>query len=74
MSTDLVTGMKIQTVLQIMQRRCDELGSQAEFAREAGVPRQHVSLVLKGERPPTDGMLAALGLERCEATYRRVKR
>jgi hypothetical protein len=66
--------MKIGTVLKLMERRCAELGSQAEFARQVGTSQQYVSLVLQEKRPPTDAMLAALGLERCEQQYRRVRR
>lgn len=66
--------MKIGTVLKLMRQKCDELGSQAKFASAVGASQQYVSLVLKGERPPTDAMLAALGLERAEQQYRRVKR
>jgi hypothetical protein len=66
--------MKIGTVLRLMRQKCDELGSQAGFARQVEASQQYVSLVLQGKRPPTDGMLSGLGLERAEQEYRKVKR
>lgn len=67
-------GMKIEAVLRLMQKECDKLGGQTAFARTVGVSPQYVWMVLNEQRPPTDAMLAALGLERAEQQYRRVRR
>jgi transcriptional regulator with XRE-family HTH domain len=59
-----------------MRRRlraaCDRAGSQAAFARQAGVSAELVRLVLIGERKPSDRILDALELERVvtEERYR----
>jgi len=44
-------------------------GSQAAFARQVGVSPQYVSLVLNAQRPPSDDLLAAVGL--CRIVVRR---
>ncbi len=63
--------MKIEGVRRLVRKRAKELGGQAEFARQAGVTRQAVSVFLAGKRNPSDGMLVLIGVTR-EVMYRRV--
>ena len=65
------TAMEQGQMLERLRRACDAAGSQSGFARRAGVLPQHISLVLKGQRPPGPRVLAALGLVRAEKSYRR---
>lgn len=58
-----------EDVRQMIQDAVVEAGSQAEFARKAGVSYQTVSIVLQGVTPG-DKILNAIGIERV-ITYRR---
>ena len=64
--------MNVDAVRKMARKMITDIGSQTEFARRAGLPRQHVSLFLKGGRAPADGILKALGLVRV-VDYRRRK-
>lgn len=56
-------------VRQMIRDAVTEAGSQAEFARKAGVSYQTVSVVLQG-LTPGEKILDAIGIERV-ITYRR---
>lgn len=60
--------MTSETVRRLLQAKADELLSHERLAREIGISRQMVSLVLAGERAPSPKMLDYLGLERRRIT------
>lgn len=49
-------------VLSLLQTECTRCGSQAAFAREAGVTKAHISQVLLGRKPIGPTILSQLGL------------
>lgn len=57
-------GMHDIEVFAAIKRMVDAAGSQAAFARQAGVTPQYVSQVLNAQKPPSDDLLAAVGLRR----------
>ena len=57
----MITPNDIRDKLQMV---CRLSGSQAAVARRIGVAPQFISKVLDGQSPPSDKILAALGLER----------
>lgn len=56
--------MKLETVLDQLRKRCEEVGGQARFAREIGVTKGMISHVLLKRHPPGPKILEALGLEK----------
>jgi transcriptional regulator with XRE-family HTH domain len=57
-------GLDQLEVFATIKQMIDAAGSQAAFARQAGVTPQYVSLVLNAQRPASDALLAAVGLRR----------
>ncbi len=51
-------------VYGLIRRACREAGSQQAWALEIGVSPAYVSAVLNGTKPPSDALLAALGVRR----------
>lgn len=49
-------------VLKLLQRACDNAGSQALWAKSAGVSQQYVNDVLAKRRAPGKSILSALNL------------
>jgi hypothetical protein len=49
-------------MIERLQRDCRQAGSRSEFARQAGIMPQHVSLVLKGKCLSGPKVLQTLGL------------
>lgn len=47
-----------------LQAAVDRAGGQGAFAKVAGVTQPYVSDVLKGRRPPSEKLLAAVGLRK----------
>ena len=54
--------MTADQVRETLRRAC--AGNQARWAAEHGFARSYVTMVLRGQREPTDALLDALGLER----------
>lgn len=65
----MITRSKMVEIIQI---RVNRAGTQAKFAREAGIHASQLSEVLSGFRAPTPSMLAALGYRRAER-YEKVR-
>jgi hypothetical protein len=61
--------MRLEQVLALLRRRCDEAGDQATWAKRHGISPAYVSDALKGRREPGEKILGALGLVRV-VTYR----
>jgi DNA-binding transcriptional regulator YdaS (Cro superfamily) len=57
-------GLHQIEVFATIKQKIDAAGSQAAFARQAGVTPQYVSMVLNAQRPASDALLAAVGLRR----------
>lgn len=51
-------------LLAMLLDRVERAGSQAELARQMGVPRQYLHQVIRGGRKPSKRVLQALGLRR----------
>lgn len=49
-------------VRKLLRSRVERAGGQSAFAKQAGVERTHMNMVLNGRRPPSPSILAALGL------------
>lgn len=49
---------------QLLRRRCDALGSQAELAASLDLSAQYLSDVLTGKREPSQSLAQALGYDR----------
>ena len=45
-----------------------------QWAENAGVSASFLSMVLKGDKEPSDKVLSAFGLERKAASYRKISR
>ena len=58
--------------VEIILTRAEQT-SQAQLARDFGVSRQYLNDVIKGRRPPSQGIIEALGLTQ-EIVYTRVKK
>lgn len=56
--------MNVDAIRKRLRRECDRAGSQAAFARRAGVSPELVRMVLDGKRAPAGRVLSALGLVR----------
>lgn len=56
--------MKESTVRAMIQRACENFGSQKAFAKHLGVSPAWISDVLRGNRRPGKTILDYLGLER----------
>ena len=64
--------MRIDDVLRLLARQCNDAGGQAVFAKRHGLTKAYVSQVLQGGRPPSEKLCAALGIR--EDGMRWVKR
>ena len=64
---DNMTDRQIRTLLA---KDCKRLGSQRAWAVAHRIDPAFVCRVLRGDKPPSDRILAALGIEK---SYRRVK-
>jgi DNA-binding transcriptional regulator YdaS (Cro superfamily) len=51
-------------VRRLIRDKCNEAGSQRQFAVNVGVSQAYLSLVISGQREPGEAILAALGLAR----------
>ena len=58
--------------IDLLRRSFDRAGGQAAWARRYNLSPAYVSEVNRGKRPPSEKVLAALGLVREEKTYRKV--
>lgn len=64
--------MTLDDVLKILAAECERAGSQTAWGAALGYNRRVISDVLARRRPPSDRMLAALGLEKvATVSYRR---
>jgi hypothetical protein len=64
--------MTTDDVLRRLRRECDKAGTQAAWAKAAGVSGAYVNDVLQRRREPGDKILRALGLVRVVA-YRKAR-
>jgi DNA-binding transcriptional regulator YdaS (Cro superfamily) len=55
--------MRAEDVSKLLQKQCQKAGGQRAFARAHGLLVQHISQVVRGERPPSKGLCDALGIE-----------
>jgi DNA-binding phage protein len=55
--------MRVEDVLALLRRDIDRVGSQAEWARQTGIDRSMINLVLNGQRLPPLKLCQALGLK-----------
>lgn len=61
-----------QDVIRHLRAAIEESGSQSRFAAKHGFSKQYVSLVLSGDRTPSERLLAVLGIRRVlEVSYER---
>lgn len=54
--------MGLAEVIALLRQRCADVGSQAKWARDAGLSQTYVNEVLRGTRAPGKKLLDALGM------------
>jgi hypothetical protein len=54
----------IENVRKMVRAKIKRAGGQKHWARLTGIERTNVSSVLSGQRPPSKGLLKALGLRK----------
>jgi hypothetical protein len=54
---------EVQDVTELLRREIDRVGSQSQWARQAGVQRSLINKVINGRRLPTSRLCRALGLK-----------
>lgn len=47
-----------------LRQAIERAGTQTKFAETSGLPQSYISEVLRGTRPPSEKLLAVLGLAR----------
>jgi DNA-binding transcriptional regulator YdaS (Cro superfamily) len=55
--------MKREKLTKMILSQCDKFGSQAAFAREIGISRDYLNLVIHEKRNPPARLLAYLSLK-----------
>lgn len=65
------TDMTADDVRALLATECAKMGSQAAWAKRAGLSKAYVSDVLLGRREPAKGVLGPLGL-RVTVRYERI--
>jgi hypothetical protein len=65
--------MNVDQVRTALDKACDQAGSLRKWAKANKFSPAFVSDVIRGNRPPSETILAALGLEKIErpVTYRK---
>jgi hypothetical protein len=53
---------ELDDVIALLRRDVEKAGSQVAWSKRTGIDRSLLNGVLKGHRPPTAGMIAALNL------------
>lgn len=65
--------MTEEDVVKLLRERVGtQHGGRAAFARQAGINRAYITMVLGGKKPPGPAIIAALGLEKCPCVYREI--
>ena len=59
-----MSNMTREQLLARLRRECEQVGSQASWAKANGMSAVYVSDVLAGKREPAGKLLEALGVER----------
>ena len=52
-----------QDVIYLLRKEVDRAGGQVVWSKKMGINRSHLNRVLKGQRPLTESILAALDLD-----------
>jgi hypothetical protein len=60
--TDGSRLLEARDIRRLLRTEVAEAGSQAAWARKAGIPRPDINKVLQGKKPPGKKMIGALGL------------
>ena len=55
--------LEVQDVKKLLEKAVNAAGGQSAWAREVGIPRSVINLVLQGKRKPTQSIITALGLK-----------
>ena len=64
--------MDTEQILKLLRKHTAEAGSVAKWANDNGFSGMYVGNVLRGKKPPSERLLAALGLRR-ETVIKRVR-
>ena len=55
--------LEVRDVKKLLKKAVSAAGGQSAWAREVGIPRSVINLVLQGRRKPTQSIITALGLK-----------
>lgn len=55
--------MRAEDVSKLLQKQCEKAGGQRAYARAHGLLVQHISQVVRCERPPSKPLCDVLGIE-----------